>query len=115
MEACHDIALAAYPLHIVGRCAFECGIEQRLAEAADLNHYGQTAFYGHGSQAYTQLPGDLRVKARQLQCALLQHYFLQILAQSHIASFLSDLLTCSYDSGLSSTTRLRCGTMPSRS
>ena len=46
IEARDDVALAAHPFDVVGRCAVHGGIKERLAESADVDHHGELALVG---------------------------------------------------------------------
>ena len=87
MEARDHVALAAHPLGIVGSGAVERGIEQRLPEAAHIDHQRQAAFERHRIDPRAQVPRHLRIQARQTQFALLQ-------SRSFPRSSLSPMQSC---------------------
>jgi hypothetical protein len=66
MQSRYEVALAANPFDIVWGSAIQGGVEERLSEAAHINHYGQGAIFRRGSEERTQVPGGLRVEAVKL-------------------------------------------------
>ena len=83
MEARDDVALAADPFHVVRRCAFKRSVEERLPEAAHIDHHCEATLHGHRAQARTQFPCGAAVKPREDQFALLESDALDVFTESH--------------------------------
>ena len=72
MKARDGIRFAARPFYIVGRAAAQCSEEQRLSEAADVNHDGMIRRGGGIAQTAAQIPGFVLAELVEGEGAFLQ-------------------------------------------
>ena len=113
VEARDYVVFAAHPFDVVGGCSFHGCVEERLAEAADIDHNRQLAICGDVAQGGAELPGDVGIHARQHEFAFLQCDALQIFSQTHWAFPRAAMINGGGQLSVASSTGIARGTIPS--
>jgi hypothetical protein len=84
MEARHHITLAANPFDVIGGCAGQCGVKQRLTEAPDVDDKAVVASDGQSTNAAAQFPGCFLVEANELKFLFLEGNTGDVFTDGHV-------------------------------